>query len=407
MSTQYQQYVQNVEFLNHKHERDSNQDIEVIIEEESTTEKLKQLVYLLKNLFDEIVNVITTQSNTTITSKKTLDAFLSLEEFHPLQMKINEELSIEKFFSLLVNAASTLDETAIISSSKKSSALLLILAQAHDYIIKSNYAMFFDNSISGLLKKDMYLSIIVGFDDAPVNFASLLLLNQPVIKVENDNILDGISVETICNFIRSKAAMTAYRKVFLNQKLDKHFKKKKVSEYDRIIETTLVNFITHANIYKTNLQKGLAAVTIFNLNIIINQSIFEWDNSIVRKAYIITVILHELCHCMQRLIERKSNDKGYFNDTIANKECYESGEYFDKLLFDNNSNFSELDSSFILNIKNWDKQCKWFCKAYKDEIERIKKQKDYDGIKAKYKSYCAKYSYKDTLRCSRSYRNHK
>ena len=59
--------------------------------------------------------------------------------------------------------------------------------------------------IRGLLKKDMYLSIILCFDDAPVNFASLLLLEQPVIKVHNDNILDGISVETICNIIRSKA----------------------------------------------------------------------------------------------------------------------------------------------------------------------------------------------------------
>ena len=362
----------------------------------------------MKRFFDEIVSVITTQSNTTITSKKALDAFLSLEELHPLQMKLNEELTIEKFFSLLVKAASTIDEKAIISSSKKSSALLLILAQAHNYIIKSDYAMFFDNSISGLLKKDMSLSIILCFDDAPVNFASLLLfLKQPVIKVHNDNILDGISVETICNFIRSKAAMTAYRKVFRNQKLDKHFKKKKVNEYDKIIETTLVNFITHANIYKTNLQKGLAAITIFNLNIIINQCIFEWDNSTVRKAYLITVILHELCHCLQRLIVRRNNDKGYFNDTISNKECYESGEYFDKLLFDNNSNFSELDSAFILDIKNWNKQYKWFCKSYKDEIERIKKRKEYDVTKAKYKSYCAKYSYNDTLRCSRSYRHHK
>ena len=116
MSTLYQQYIQNVEFLNQKHERDSNEDIEVIIEEESTTEKLKQLVNLLKSFFDEIVSVITTQSNTTITSKKALDAFLSLEELHPLQMKLNEELTIEKFFSLLVKAVSTLDETAIISS---------------------------------------------------------------------------------------------------------------------------------------------------------------------------------------------------------------------------------------------------------------------------------------------------
>ena len=38
------------------------EDIEVIIEEESTTEKLKQLVNLLKRFFDEIVSVITTQS---------------------------------------------------------------------------------------------------------------------------------------------------------------------------------------------------------------------------------------------------------------------------------------------------------------------------------------------------------
>ena len=86
------------------------------------------------------------------------------------------------------------------------------------------------------------------------------------------------------------------------------------------------------------------------------------------------------------------SDKGYFNDTISNKECYESGEYIDKLLFDNNSNFSELDSAFILDIKNWNKQYKWFCKSYKDEIERIKKRKEYDVTKAKYKSYCAKYS---------------
>ena len=105
-------------------------------------------------------------------------------------MKLNEELTIEKYFSLLVKAASTIDEKAIISSSIKSSALLLILAEAHDYIIKSDYAMFFDNSINGLLKRDMYLSIILGFYDAPVNFASLLLfLKQPVIKVQNDNIL--------------------------------------------------------------------------------------------------------------------------------------------------------------------------------------------------------------------------
>ena len=94
--------------------------------------------------------------------------------------------------------------------------------------------------------------------------------------------------------------MTAYRKVFLNQKLDKQFRKKRGYEYNRIIETTLVNYITHANIYKTNLQKGLSAVTIFNLNIILNQCIFEWDNSTVRKAYLITFILHELCNCISK-----------------------------------------------------------------------------------------------------------
>ena len=55
MSTLYQQYIQNVEFLNQKHERDSNEDIEVIIEKESTTEKLKQLVNLLKIFFDVLV----------------------------------------------------------------------------------------------------------------------------------------------------------------------------------------------------------------------------------------------------------------------------------------------------------------------------------------------------------------
>ena len=104
--------------------------------------------------------------------------------------------------------------------------------------------------------------------------------------------------------------MTAYRKVFLNQKLDKQFRKKRGYEYNRIIEPILVNYITHANIYKTNLQKGVSAVTIFNLNIILNQCIFEWDNSTVRKAYLITFILHELCNCISK----------YFNDTICNKE---------------------------------------------------------------------------------------
>ena len=52
--------------------------------------------------------------------------------------------------------------------------------------------MFFDNSINGLLKRDMYLSIILGFYDAPVNFASLLVfLKQPVIKVQNDKLKYG------------------------------------------------------------------------------------------------------------------------------------------------------------------------------------------------------------------------
>ena len=79
---------------------------------------------------------------------------------------------------------------------------------------------------------------------------------------------------------------------------------------------------------------------------------FEWDKETVASSYILSTILHELSHCMIRLIRRKKEEPDYFNDTLSTEDCCESGDYFDFLLINGNKTFTEIDSIYFMNVDN-------------------------------------------------------
>ena len=91
---------------------------------------------LLDNVFDVIELEKSVEENVRNLGLDPLEVCLIKEDLEKIPMLkrsdmkkeaaplYNEELTIEKYFSFLVKAASTIDEKAIISSSKKSSALL-------------------------------------------------------------------------------------------------------------------------------------------------------------------------------------------------------------------------------------------------------------------------------------------
>ena len=218
--------------------------------------------------------------------------------------------------------------------------------------------MFFDDSIKGIIRKDLYLSILLNFNNVPSNYPICLMKNFYITKLDINNIYGEINVQTLIAYITSHIALSAYRNVFINQGLEQFYDVNNLTEKDKetyfnsIIESTLVSFISKANLYRANLLEGLAKMICFGLNIIINKVMFKWDNTIVASAYIFYIILYELSHCMIRLIRRKKEEPDYFNDTKSTGDCCESGEYSDLVLFNGNKTFTEIDSIYLMNINN-------------------------------------------------------
>ena len=375
--------------------------------------KIKELILIFQEYYNELFDAVCDDSyspeNVSFKSHNKLNTFISKEINRPLEFEVEEKLTVEQYYYFLINAAHTINDQQLFDYFKKHTEKIGNFVLSFQKIVLTNFHMFFDDSIDSLLKKDLFLTIIRNYQYSRKSFCTLIMSKLIMNKVYNSSIVDGLSIIDLKQYIQSKASMEAYRKVFVNQQLDQFLKynsKNKNNIIDQTIKDILLPFLDNVNIYRANLGIKLAAVTIFNLNIIINNSIFNFDNEVVRKAYLITTLLHELCHCLMRLFKRDKNKTNNFYDTLEKDECNESGNYYESLLF-NNQEYAEIDSLYLLDLKNWSHSAQTFLKNYQKEIikrEEAKKNDTEHKNEKEYKVYKAKATHnkKKIMTCSRS-----
>lgn len=374
-----------------------------------------KLLGLLKDVFDEIYEKRTKfiSSSIHLTNFKFLEDFLRIEEQKQMMLEVYDDVSDQQFFYFLVKACSCLDKSRLVNETED--ATLVVLKCSHKFLKKEKYKSLLSNNTISLLKKDLYLSLILDPFEVPINFISLLGKNLFIEKLNEDNLIDGLTLHQLEKYLTSKASLEAYSILIENQHLDQYLPQcddesdndeKKVNQIKIIIE----NFMKKAEIYKISLGKGIAAITSFKLRIFINSTIFDWENKQVKKAYFISTFIHEVAHCIIRLI-KKGQKTNFFNSTITD-EIYgfkEAGKIIDKILFNSNQIFSTLDSQYIINIKNWEQNIKDFQNNYLTVIEERNKQNN-ENIKnygkRKYALYLAKEITENRMKCSREFFSH-
>lgn len=421
-----EQSVQTKHLLGNKHGRNGLRNLNnfnPIIEDKSESnskigndkyvEKIKELIVLFQEYYKELFNAVFDDyynpENVSFESHTNLNTFISQEINRPLEFEVGDKLTVEQYYFFLINAAHTIDDQKLFDYFKNHKEKLSNFVLSFQTIVLTNFHMIFDDSIASLLKKDLFLTLIRNIQYSKKSFCTLIMSNLIVDKVDNSSIVDGLSIIDLKQYMQSKASMEAYRQVFINQQLDQFLKynsKTKNKIIDQTIKDILLPFLDNVKIYRAKLGIKLAAVTIFNLNIILNNSIFNFDNEIVRKAYLITTLLHELCHCIMRLFKRDQNKTNNFYDTLEKDGCNESGNYYESLLF-NNQEYAEIDSLYLLDLKNWSHSAQTFLKNYQTEIikrEEVKKNDTEHKNEKVYKVYKAKATHnkKKRMSCSRS-----
>ena len=393
--------------LNHKRNREKNieTDSELLssISQDSDNtikDKLLNLLTLLSNFFKKLE-----KDGLNSNYKQELKHFIKDKSIGKPKLGINEELTIQKYYLILLSASKTLISQDL-SELEKSTISLIVLC--HDYFLKNVIILLSNNTLSNLLKLDLYASIIFNPNEMPDNFYSIITSDVSINTLNQQNLIYGLSKQDIIYYATSNAALDAYSQLIINQKLVYYLinKNEVKSTVDLLalrkqIRKILTSFLTKTQIKSTNLFKGIAAITTYGLSIIINSEILKWKNIPVVKAFTITSILHELCHCLIRLINRNDNCD-YYNNTQENLSCTESGVFFDKLLFNGNNKYSTKDSKFLLDKFNWTLDQETFLYNYINTINDIK---DAATIRKKtIKFYNTKKTKEDDVyKCSRAY----
>ena len=134
--------------------------------------------------------------------------------------------------------------------------------------------------------------------------------------------------------------------------------------------------------YRMDMDEKLLAFTIYNANIFLNKKYIDIaidkknKKSISALAIILTTICHEFVHFLIRVLSIKQNENNYFvstknrNKIKKSLKLNESGEYFETLLFGCYTGFYDIDSNFILNLKNYNVSYNIFLKNFKDNYDQ-------------------------------------
>ena len=144
-------------------------------------------------------------------------------------------------------------------------------------------------------------------------------------------------------------------------------------------------------IYFVKFPNQLIGLTIFNGEIFINKKyydlLYNCEQNISSMAVIYITILHEIMHCLIRLFSTENNNcNNHFTNTIDriqknnSKIIKESGNLFEKNLTGNLNEFNIYNSSYILDIDNYNVSFEEFQKNLKNYTEKIDKIKSKDGL---------------------------
>lgn len=398
--------------LRHKRNRESNDisDCEVlscikISKIEDDEYKLEQLLNFIKNFFDNL-NLEFKKELTNTNYKKEFLNYLQHKKTVKPNLGINQTLTISIYYDIILYASKSLKQHDF---SSISFIKLLLICDINEYMVKNFRKLFSNNSEDNLLKLYFYASLLFNPIKMPNSFLSIIICPVTILALDDTNLIHGVNKSDLIYYATSNASLDAYSQLIKNQHLIHYLiGKNKISQtYDlfklrKKIRSILTEYLQNAKIYSTNLYEGLAGVTIYGLSIVINNSMFKWDNKTVIKAYFITTVLHELSHCLIRLIQREEVELNYLNNTIENINCSESGRIYDSLLLCNNSSFSLKDSLFILDKSNWTLDQKNFQYNYNLTLEKIEKESNKKGKKIIH--YTTKQTEKDMpLICSRAY----
>lgn len=398
--------------LRHKRNREcyDMSDCEVlscikISKKEDDESKLSQLLNLIKNYFDNLNSEFTKELTNTSHEKDLLN-YLQYKKTVKPNLGINQTLTINIYYDIILYASKSLKQHDLSSIGP---VKLLLICRVNDYMVKNFQKLFSSNSQDNLLKLDLYASMLFDPIEMPNSFSPIITCPITMLTLDDTNLIHGVNKSDLIYYATSNASLDAYSQLIKNQHLIHYLigKNKIIQTYDlfilrKKIRLILTEYLQNAKIYSTNLYEGLAGVTTYGLSIVINNSMFKWDNKTVTKAYFITTVLHELSHCLIRLIQREETELNYFNNTIENINCSESGKFYDSLLFCNNSSFSLKDSIYILDKSNWTLDQKNFQYNYNLTLEKIEKESNKKGKKIIH--YTTKQTEKDMpLICSRAY----